>query len=79
METKNDIKPCEHLHWSWDSGIAKARLEWMAGSNWSLIWLNCPDLENLIATGFTQQEVAAQWAKNNNITVVDVKVNPKGK
>lgn len=27
----------------------------------------------------TQQEVAAQWAKNNNITVVDVKVNPKGK
>lgn len=79
METKNDIKPCEHLHWSWDSGIAKARLEWMAGSNWSLIWLNCPDLENLIATGFTQQEVAAQWAKNNNITVVDVNINTKGK
>ncbi len=76
---QSDIKPYEHLHSSWNKGGVKAQLDWMAGCNWSIVWLNCPDQESLIAFGFTKKEIAAQWAKDNNITIVGVKVYPKGK
>lgn len=79
MKKEQIIAPCEHLHFSWNQGGALAHLEWMAGCNWCIVWLNCPDKEDLIAFGFTKKETAAQWAKDNNITIVGTKVYDKGR
>lgn len=71
----SNVEPCEHLHHSWRNGNCQVELNWMSGCNWSIIWLNCPDKENLIAFGFTKKEDAEKWAKDYGLIIKSVKKN----
>jgi hypothetical protein len=38
------------------------RIAFMQGLDWYLVWENCPDNENILATGFSSKESAEAYA-----------------
>jgi hypothetical protein len=48
---------------------AKVKIEYMAGLNWYMIWIDCPDEENLIFGWITQKKEVQRIARELNYII----------
>ena len=53
-------EPQHHIH---------VQAKFMEGLGWYLLWVNCPDKENLIATHFTSKKAAEAYALCKDYTL----------
>lgn len=47
------------------------RISYMEGCKYYIVWVNCPDLENIIESNFTTKPKALQYATNFGWSIQD--------